>query len=64
MASKYDHMPLFDENGKLIHRMPPAERAKIFIPFDPLPGFREALEAKEREVEHRDDKLRGDNPFS
>lgn len=57
-------MPLFDEEGKLIHRMSPAERAKIFIPFDPLPGFREALEAKEREAEHREDGLRGDNPFS
>ncbi len=27
------------------------ERAKIFSPFDPLDGFREALRAKEREVE-------------
>ncbi len=27
------------------------DRAKIFSPFDPLDGFREALRAKEREVE-------------
>ena len=29
------------------------DRAKIFSPFDPLDGFREALRAKEREVEAR-----------
>ncbi len=28
-----------------------SERAKIFIPFDPLKGFTEALRAKELEVE-------------
>lgn len=33
--------------------MPLEERAKIFSPFDPLDGFREALRAKEREVEQR-----------
>ena len=27
------------------------DRAKIFVPFDPLAGFREALAEKEREVE-------------
>lgn len=32
-------------------RMPVSERAKIFIPFDPLKGFSEALCAKEVEVE-------------
>ena len=32
-------------------RMPLEQRAKIFVPFDPLVGFREALRAKEREVE-------------
>lgn len=32
-------------------RMPLSERAKIFVPFDPLRGFDEALRAKEREVE-------------
>lgn len=31
--------------------MPLEQRAKIFVPFDPLKGFREALEAKEAEVE-------------
>ena len=29
-------------------RMPLEERAKIFKPFDPLKGFREALEERER----------------
>ena len=29
-------------------RMPLSERAKIFVPFDPLKGFREALEEQER----------------
>ena len=33
--------------------MPLDERAKIFAPFDPLDGFRDALRAKEREVEKR-----------
>lgn len=28
-----------------------SERAKIFVPFNPLKGFSEALRAKEREVE-------------
>ena len=32
-------------------RMPLEDRAKIFSPFDPLQGFREALRTKEREVE-------------
>lgn len=31
--------------------MPLEERAKIFSPFDPLQGFRDALREKEREVE-------------
>ena len=31
--------------------MPLEDRAKIFSPFDPLDGFREALRKKEREVE-------------
>ena len=31
--------------------MPLEDRAKIFSPFDPLQGFREALRQKEREVE-------------
>ena len=57
-SSKYDHMPILDENGKLIHRMTPAERAKIFVPFDPLKGFREALRDKEREVASADDGFR------
>jgi len=32
-------------------RMPLSERAKIFLPFEPLKGFHEALRAKELEVE-------------
>ena len=31
-------------------RIPLADRAKIFIPFDPLKGFREALTEQERKV--------------
>ena len=31
-------------------RMALADRAKIFIPFDPLKGFREALEEQERKA--------------
>ena len=34
-------------------RMPLSQRAKIFIPFDPLKGYQEALRAKEREAEMR-----------
>lgn len=34
-------------------RMPLSQRAKIFIPFDPLKGFQEALREKEREAERR-----------
>lgn len=61
--SKYDNMPILDENGRLIHRMTPAERAKIFVPFDPLHGFQEALREKEREVVQRDNKLLSSEPF-
>ncbi len=32
-------------------RMPLAQRAKIFIPFDPLKGYQDALRQKEREAE-------------
>lgn len=32
-------------------RMPMSERAKIFTPFDPLKGFREALREQERMAE-------------
>ena len=37
-------------------RMPRAQRAKIFIPFDPLHGYQDALRQKEREAEaaHRE----------
>lgn len=32
-------------------RMPLSQRAKIFIPFDPLKGYQDALRAKEHEAE-------------
>ena len=32
-------------------RMPLSQRAKIFIPFDPLKGYQDALREKEREAE-------------
>ena len=35
---------------RLRPRMTCEERAKIFIPFDPLKGFREALREKELEA--------------
>lgn len=37
-------------------RMPVSQRAKIFVPFDPLKGYQEALRNKEREAEiaHRE----------
>lgn len=34
-------------------RMPLEERAKIFMPFDPLKGFRDELRRRERLVEER-----------
>ena len=39
------------------------DRAKIFIPFDPLKGYREALREKEREAEARmDERAQVDDP--
>ena len=44
-------------------RMPLSQRAKIFIPFDPLKGYQEALRAKEHEAEARmDDRVQIDDP--
>ena len=43
--------------------MTPAERAKIFMPFNPLKGFQEALREKEAEAEARDDLLWHKSPF-
>ena len=34
-------------------RMPLSQRAKIFIPFDPLKGFRDALAEQERKAAER-----------
>lgn len=42
-------------------RMPLSQRAKIFIPFDPLKGYREALREKELEAELRHNELAGDD---
>ena len=36
-------------------RMPMSERAKIFLPFDPLKGFRAELACRERLVVERHD---------
>lgn len=44
-------------------RMPLAQRAKTFIPFDPLKGYQEALRQKEREAEARmNDRVQIDAP--
>lgn len=39
-------------------RMPLSERAKIFVPFDPLKGFREALAEQERLAEQEHEQAR------
>ena len=45
-------------------RMPLEQRAKIFMPFDPLPGFTAALHKKEAELEakHPDMHPLGEHP--
>ena len=44
-------------------RMPLSQRAKIFIPFDPLKGYQEALRQKEREAEaHMNERVHVDDP--
>ena len=44
-------------------RMPLSQRAKIFIPFDPLKGYQEALREKEREAEARmNERIHIDDP--
>ena len=50
-------------NGIGRPRMTPAERAKIFMPFNPLKGFQEALREKEAEAEARDGLLWHETPF-
>ena len=39
-------------DGHVVRRphMPMSERAKIFIPFDPLPGYRQMLREREEEL--------------
>ena len=39
--------------------MPLSQRAKIFIPFDPLKGYQDALREKEREAERLHYELAG-----
>jgi hypothetical protein len=40
-----------------------SQRAKIFIPFDPLKGDKEALREKEREAEeHMNERIAIDDP--
>ena len=41
--------------------MPRSQRAKIFIPFDPLKGYRDALRAKELEAVEHHRELAGDD---
>ena len=44
-------------------RMPLSQRAKIFIPFDPLRGYQEALRQKELEAEERmNERISFDDP--
>ena len=64
-ASKVDGGVMRDPEPPVLPRprMPLAQRAKIFIPFDPLKGYQEALRAKEREAEARmNDRIRIDDP--
>jgi hypothetical protein len=48
-----DQNPMVDAHPPTLPhpRMPLAQRAKIFIPFDPLKGYQDALREKEREAE-------------
>ena len=45
-------------------RMPVAQRAKIFVPFDPLKGYQEALRQKEREAEEAHDERGGNEEMA
>ena len=54
MNDQQKYVPSQDDSHlpELPHpRMPLTQRAKIFIPFDPLKGYQEALREKEREAE-------------
>ena len=63
MSSKYDNMPLVDKQGHTIHRMPPSERAKIFMPFDALKGLREVLRETEGRAERAGAPTLAPEPF-
>ena len=54
-----DRAPLGEAPTLPRPRMPLSQRAKIFIPFDPLRGFQEALRQKEREAEAAHDERGG-----
>ena len=63
MSSKYDNMPITDRHGCTIHRMPPSERAKIFMPFDALKGLRESLQETEDRAEQAGAPTLAPEPF-
>lgn len=63
MSSKYKHMQLTDAQGRMIHRMPNSERAKIFMPFDALKGLREALRETEAQALLAEELMRCEYPF-
>ena len=52
---------VFDAQAPVLPRprMPLSQRAKIFIPFDPLKGYQDALREKEREAEMLHNELGG-----
>ncbi|MGI6220518.1 MAG: hypothetical protein ACOYIP_01395 [Coriobacteriales bacterium] len=45
-------------------RMPISQRVKIFVPFDPLKGYQEALRQKEREAEEAHDERGGNEEMA
>lgn len=63
MSSKYDNMPLLDQDGHAFRRMSCSERAKIFMPFDALKGLREALTETERRMAQADSLMWSESPF-
>lgn len=52
-ATTNGQRPLVDARPPTLPRprMTLAQRAKIFVPFDPLKGYQDALREKEREAE-------------
>lgn len=64
MASERDSGVTGQCDSEWLHyghpRMPMSERAKIFLPFDPLRGFRAELARRERLVVERQAAERGE----